>query len=62
MAGLPDQHLDVLDGTDEVILDLHSPEPPGEIEGRIFDLDFDKEFEILDLAMEGGYSILSRII
>ena len=31
------------------------------IEGQIFNLDFDKGFEILDLIMEGGYSILSRI-
>jgi hypothetical protein len=31
------------------------------IEGRIFNLDFGKGFEILDLTMEGGYSILSRI-
>jgi hypothetical protein len=27
------------------------------IEGRIFNLDFDKGFEILDLTREGGYSI-----
>jgi hypothetical protein len=31
------------------------------IEGRIFNLDFDKGFEMLDLTMEGGYSALSRI-
>jgi hypothetical protein len=31
------------------------------MEGRIFNLDFDKGFEILDVTMEGGYSILSRI-
>jgi hypothetical protein len=27
LAGLPDQHLDVLDGTGKIILDPHSPEP-----------------------------------
>ena len=31
------------------------------IEGRIFNLDFDEGFEILDLRREGGASILSRI-
>ena len=33
----------------------------GRIEGRTFNLDFDKGFEILDLTMEVGYSILSRV-
>ena len=33
----------------------------GGIEGQISNLNFDKGFEILDLIMEGGYSILSII-
>ncbi len=33
----------------------------GRVEGRILNLDFDKGFEILNLAMEVGYSILSRV-
>jgi hypothetical protein len=31
------------------------------MEGRIFNLGFDKGLEILDLKMEVGYSILSRV-
>jgi len=31
------------------------------MEGQLFNLDFDKGFEILDLTMEVGYSILSRV-
>jgi hypothetical protein len=34
----------------------------GRMEGRIFNLEFDKGFEILDLTMQGGYSILSRMM